>query len=129
MLHHRMINIGPWSGIAMHPVEHLLYFSSVLIHFIVPSSPVHVLYHFYLQALNPAVSHNGYGGLEVNGKVVMSSGDFFHQLHHRFLNCNYGTSELPLDRWFGSHHDGTDESTATIRQQVREKLMQQRNIN
>ena len=30
-LHHRNINIGPWSGISMHPVEHVLYFSSVLI--------------------------------------------------------------------------------------------------
>jgi len=72
-LHHRMTNVGPWSGIAMHPIEHLMYFSSVLIHFIVPSSPVHVLYHFYLEALNPAVSHNGYGGLEVKGKVVFNS--------------------------------------------------------
>ena len=26
-LHHRNVNIGPWSGISMHPVEHLLYFS------------------------------------------------------------------------------------------------------
>ena len=125
-LHHRMVNIGPWSGIAMHPVEHLLYFSSVLIHFIIPSSPVHVLYHFYLEALNPAVSHNGYGGLEVEDKVVFNSGDFFHQLHHRFLNCNYGTSEFPLDRWFGSHHDGTDACTQAIRQQMREKAMRER---
>ena len=119
-LHHRMVNVGPWSGIAMHPVEHLLYFSSVAIHFIVPSSPVHIIYHLYLQALNPAVSHSGYDGLEVDGEIVFSSGDFFHQLHHRFLHCNYGTSEFPLDRWFGSHHNGTDECTRTIQQQMRE---------
>ncbi len=25
-LHHRNINVGPWSGISMHPIEHLLYF-------------------------------------------------------------------------------------------------------
>jgi sterol desaturase/sphingolipid hydroxylase (fatty acid hydroxylase superfamily) len=117
-LHHRMTNVGPWSGIAMHPVEHLMYFSSILIHFIVPSSPIHVLYHFYLQGVNPAVTHSGYECVEVNGKSVFDTGNFFHQLHHRYYNCNYGTSELPLDRWFGSHHDGTHECTATIRSKL-----------
>ena len=28
-LHHNNVNPGPWSGLAMHPVEHLLYFSGV----------------------------------------------------------------------------------------------------
>jgi len=28
------VNPGPWSGLAMHPVEHLFYFSVVLIHFV-----------------------------------------------------------------------------------------------
>ena len=28
-LHHRNTNPGPWSGLSMHPVEHLLYFSAV----------------------------------------------------------------------------------------------------
>ncbi len=28
-LHHRSINIGPWSGLSMHPVESLLYASAV----------------------------------------------------------------------------------------------------
>ena len=31
-LHHRNDNTGPWSGLSMHPVEHLLYLSSILIH-------------------------------------------------------------------------------------------------
>ena len=31
-LHHRNIDTGPWTGISMHPLEHLLYFSSILIH-------------------------------------------------------------------------------------------------
>ena len=27
-LHHRNINVGPWSGMAMHPVEHLIFLGS-----------------------------------------------------------------------------------------------------
>ena len=36
-LHHRNVNVGPWSGLSMHPVEHLLYLSSLLIHLCSPA--------------------------------------------------------------------------------------------
>ena len=29
-LHHKNINIGPWSGLSMHPIEHLLYFTGAV---------------------------------------------------------------------------------------------------
>ncbi|MEM7224509.1 MAG: sterol desaturase family protein [Pseudomonadota bacterium] len=118
-LHHRNVNIGPWTGISMHPIEHVLYFSSVLIHFVVPSHPVHVLFHFYLEALNPAFSHSGFEGLFVKDKKRMAAGDFFHQLHHRYFDCNYGTAEMPCDKALGSFHDGSDEATRAVRQRKR----------
>ena len=31
-LHHRNVNVSPWSGLSMHPVEHLLYFSALAVH-------------------------------------------------------------------------------------------------
>ena len=120
-LHHRNISIGPWSGISMHPVEHLMYFSSALIHFIVASHPVHFFFHMHLQALNPAASHSGYDGLLVDNKRRIKLGDFFHQLHHRYFECNYGTAEMPWDKWFGSFHDGTPEALKRIRQRMSPK--------
>jgi len=27
-LHHRNVNVGPWSGISMHPIEHLLFYTN-----------------------------------------------------------------------------------------------------
>jgi len=120
-LHHRNVVIGPWTGISMHPVEHLLYFSSVLIHFVVASHPVHVLFHLYLEGLNPAFSHSGYEGIEVKGNKLMKTGDFFHQLHHRYFECNYGTAEMPWDRWFGSFHDGTRAAHDRMRELQRKR--------
>ena len=105
-LHHKNINVGPWSGIAMHPIEHLLYFSSVLIHVVVPSHPTHVLFHLYMESLNPAFSHSGFDGVFVKDKKRLEAGDFFHQLHHRHITCNYGTAEMPWDRLFGSFNNG-----------------------
>jgi Fatty acid hydroxylase len=47
-LHHNNVNPGPWSGLSMHPIEHVLYFSGVLIHWVVPSHPVHALFHLVM---------------------------------------------------------------------------------
>ena len=44
-VHHRNDNIGPWSGFSMHPIEHVIYLSSVLIHVVVASHPIHILFH------------------------------------------------------------------------------------
>lgn len=115
-LHHRNVNIGPWTGISMHPVEHLLYFSTVLIHFVVPSHPVHVLFHFYNEALNPPFSHAGFEGIVIKDEKRVAAGDFFHQLHHRYFECNYGTAEMPWDQFFGSFHDGTEEATEATKE-------------
>ncbi len=118
-LHHRNIIINPWSGISMHPIEHILYFSNILIHFVVASHPLHVLYHMFFQGIGPSTSHSGYESLLVNDKSQIGFGDFFHQLHHRFFECNYGTFEMPLDRWFGTYCDGTQESMEKIRERKR----------
>ena len=117
-LHHRNINIGPWSGISMHPIEHTLYFSSILIHFIVPSHPVHVIFHLYNLGLNPPATHSGFDGLSINGRKRVELGDFFHQLHHRYFECNYGTAEMPWDKWFGTFHDGTVDAGKKTRDRM-----------
>ena len=113
--HHRNINIGPWSGFSMHPVEHVLYFSNILVHLVVATHPVHMLFHMYYTALAAVTSHTGYADLVVKGKKVVHLGNFYHQLHHRYFDCNYGDDSVTLDKLFGSFHDGTPEATARLR--------------
>ncbi|MEM6934708.1 MAG: sterol desaturase family protein, partial [Pseudomonadota bacterium] len=118
-LHHRNVNVGPWSGISMHPLEHLLFYTNFLIHLVVPSHPAHVIFHAFIQSLGPIASHSGFEGLIVKDERRMKLGDFFHQLHHRYFECNYGTVEMPWDRWFGTFHNGTAEATADVRERRR----------
>lgn len=120
-LHHRNVNVGPWSGISMHPLEHLLFYTNFVIHFVVPSHPVHVLFHGYMQSVHPVFSHSGFDRLYLRGRERAKMGDFFHQLHHRYFECNYGTVEMPWDRWFGSFHDGSEAATRLTR--ARKKRM------
>ena len=120
-LHHRNVNVGPWSGISMHPIEHFLFYTNFLVHFILASSPLHLMFHGYMQSIHPIFSHSGFEKLYVANKERANMGDFFHQLHHRYFECNYGTVEMPWDRWFGSFHDGTAQATADTR--ARKKRM------
>ena len=115
-VHHRNINPGPWSGFSMHPVEHILFMSSLLIHFVIPSHPLHVLYHLYWLVLGTVSTHSGYEMIWFKGKSLLSVGSFFHHIHHRYFNCNYGNPEIPLDLWFGSYHDGSKEATNKLQE-------------
>ena len=124
-LHHRNINVGPWSGLSMHPVEHVIFLGSVLIHWIVPAHPVHILYHMQYLTLTAATTHAGYEGLLMKDKNRLKLGTFHHQMHHRYFECNYGSLEVPWDKLFGTFHDGTPEANKRIRER-RRRLMQRR---
>jgi sterol desaturase/sphingolipid hydroxylase (fatty acid hydroxylase superfamily) len=109
-LHHRNTNVGPWSGLSMHPLEHLIFFSAVLVHWLVAAHPIHILFHMQHQALTAATSHTGFEGLLVKDRNRLALGTFHHQMHHRYFECNYGNLEMPWDKWFGSFHDGTEQA-------------------
>ncbi|MEM7239116.1 MAG: sterol desaturase family protein, partial [Pseudomonadota bacterium] len=113
-LHHRNINVGPWSGLSMHPVEHVIFLGSVLVHFVVAAHPVHILYHLQYYALTAATTHTGLEGLLVKDQYRLKLGTFHHQMHHRYFECNYGSLEIPWDMLFGSFHDGTELQTILI---------------
>ncbi len=120
-LHHRNVNVGPFSGISMHPVEHVLYFSSVLIHFVVPTHPMHIIFHLYILALSAVFGHTGFDALLVKNKRRLALGHFHHQLHHRYFECNYGSVDLPWDKFFGTFHDGTPEARAEMKKRIYQK--------
>jgi sterol desaturase/sphingolipid hydroxylase (fatty acid hydroxylase superfamily) len=117
-LHHNNVNPGPWSGLAMHPVEHLLYFSGVLLHWVLPSSGLHVVFHLQHLAFSPAQGHTGFEKVVVGGAEVQTGG-FMHYLHHRYFEVNYGSELVPLDRWFGTMHDGSAVADAAMNARLR----------
>ena len=118
-LHHRNINVGPWSGLAMHPLEHVLYFSCMLVHWVVPSHPIHMVLNGQHAAFTPAQGHVGFEKLLLKGDAGVAAGSYFHQLHHRYFECNYGEPDFPFDHWFGTSHDGSPEAHAAMREKRR----------
>lgn len=120
-IHHKNANPIPWSGLAMHPVEHIIFFSSVLIHWVTPSNPLLVISHLLQSGASPAQDHSGFGKVSINGKVYMDAASYVHYLHHRYFEVNYGDGGIPLDRIFGTWHDGSMESHKRMNDRFKQK--------
>jgi sterol desaturase/sphingolipid hydroxylase (fatty acid hydroxylase superfamily) len=117
-LHHKNVNPGPWSGLAMHPVEHLVYFSGVLLLLVVPSSPSHVIFYLTYLALSPSAGHTGFDRLVVAGRTSLDAESYAHYLHHKYFEVNYTDPVIPLDRWFGTFHDGSANAQEAMNRRV-----------
>ena len=118
--HHKNSNTGPWSGHAMHPVEHAILYSDLAIYFIVASHPIHVIFNAMLHTVAGPTSHAGYHNVRFSRFFRLQIGDFMHQLHHRYCDCNYGSYETPWDKVFNSFHDGTPEGNELIKERRRQ---------
>jgi len=114
-LHHRNTNPGPWSGLSMHPIEHLLYFSGFLIYFVLPSHPIHMLNVGLLAGLSPAQGHTGFDRVVTGDSKSVHLPYFAHYLHHRYFEVNYADGSIPLDKWFGTFHDGSPEADEALK--------------
>ena len=117
--HHKNVNLGPWSGLAMHPAEHVVLFSDVVLLLIVPWHPVHLYFMLLHHGIGAPLSHTGFDAVVLPGRARFRVGDFHHQLHHRYLECNYGGLESPIDDMLGTFHDGTVEADEAMRKRRR----------
>ena len=105
----------------MHPIEHLLYFSGILVHWIVPSHPLVAMFHVFHAGIAPTAGHTGYEKMTFKNGISIPTGDYNHYLHHKYFECNYGDGNLPLDRWFGTLHDGSDEAQERMIKRMKER--------
>lgn len=120
-VHHNSVNPSPWSSLSMHPVEHLLYWSDILIHLILPSHPLLVLYHLQVTGTGAVIGHVGFDKVEAGADQVIDIHAYAHYLHHKYFEVNYADGLLPFDRWFGTWHDGTAEGDLRMKERLRRK--------
>jgi len=118
-LHHRNVQVGPWSGLSMHPAEHIIYFSTVVVQWLVALHPLNALYQIHLASFQPAPGHSGFEKMNVCNGMDLAAGSHFHYQHHKYFECNYGGSIMPLDQWFGTFHNGTKEADIRLRERLK----------
>jgi sterol desaturase/sphingolipid hydroxylase (fatty acid hydroxylase superfamily) len=118
-IHHKNSNPGPWSGLAMHPAEHVILFSAVILFWFIPSHPLNAIYLLAVTALSAAEGHLGFDAIALGGERSLSAGDYMHYLHHRYVTVNFGSPMLPLDKWLGTLYDGSAESAELLKDKKR----------
>ena len=60
--------------------------------------------------------------LELTDDKAISSEAYAHYLHHKYFEVNYGGEGLiPLDKWFGTWHDGTKKGDAAMQARFEQK--------
>ena len=101
-LHHRNTDIEPFSGLCMHPIEHLYYYSCIVPSLVFYCSPFAFVWNGIHLLLSPAASHSGYED--------HFQSDVFHYLHHRYFECNYAGSDAAfMDIFFGTFRGSFSE--------------------
>ena len=104
-LHHRNTDVEPFSGLCMHPVEHLYYYACIAPSLLFVCSPFAFLWNGVHLLLSPGASHSGYED--------HFQSDAFHYLHHRYFECNYaGTDAAFMDVLFGTFRGSLADSDA-----------------
>lgn len=105
----------------MHPVEHLLYWSDALIHLILPSHPLLVLYNLHITGTGAVVGHIGFDKIVGGDDKALDTHAFAHYLHHKYFEVNYADGGIPIDQWFGTWHDGTKEADERMKARLKER--------
>ncbi|ARO30718.1 fatty acid hydroxylase protein [Rhizobium sp. NXC14] len=120
-VHHNSVNPSPWSSLSMHPVEHLLYLGTAFYHLILPSNPVIMLYQLHYAGFGAIPGHVGFDKVEIGRETLVDSHAYAHYLHHKYFEVNYGDALIPLDKWFGTWHDGSPEGEAQMQERYRRR--------
>lgn len=97
-LHHKSYNPTAFSGTNMHPVEATLYYSAAFICVPFGAHPSIFLACIIDCAVGAWLGHDGF--------QWPGSGDYFHQLHHQYFECNFGAMHIPIDMWLGTFAKG-----------------------
>jgi len=121
-VHHNSVNPSPWSSLSMHPIEHLLYWSDSLIHLVVPSHPLLLLYNLQITGTGAVVGHIGFDKMEAGENGAVDSHAYAHYLHHKYFEVNYADGATGLDKLFGTWHDGSPEAAAKFQARYRAKV-------
>lgn len=121
-VHHNSINPSPFSSLSMHPVEATLYFGVAAWVLALPSHPFVAVYVVTLAGFGAIVGHIGFDKLELSERSAQDSHAYAHYLHHKYFEVNYcDNGFLPLDRWFGSWHDGSPEGDRRMQERFEKK--------
>lgn len=119
LIHHKSINPTPWAAFAFHPIEAIMQVAILpIMVFLLPLHPFAIItWGLYQLALNIG----GHVGFELFNKgftqrllTKWHNTSTHHNMHHRYVTCNYGLYFNIWDRLMGTNHARYDAEFEAI---------------
>jgi lathosterol oxidase len=108
-VHHLSTNPTPWAAFAFHPLEAIIEIGILpIMVFAIPIHPFAILSWVLFQTGMNVLGHLGFElfpkGFTKNTVTQFSNTSTHHNMHHRYVNCNYGLYFNYWDRWMNTNH-------------------------
>ena len=124
-VHHMSVDPTPWAAFAFHPLEAIVEVGILpLMVFLIPIHPLAILVWVLYQSGMNVMGHLGFEMFPsgfVSGKVTKwHNTSTHHNMHHKFVNCNYGLYYNFWDRILGTNHARYEEEFEKVKTRVKE---------
>lgn len=109
LIHHKSYNPSPWAAFAFHPSEAIVQAAVLpIMVFVLPLHPLAILaWGIYQQILNVG-GHLGFeffrSGFTNRFYTKWHNTSTHHNMHHKYVNCNYGLYFNIWDAMMGTNH-------------------------
>lgn len=108
-VHHLSSNPSPWAAFSFHPTEALAEAAILpLLLTFLPMHPLAMLVFMFSMTFLNVVGHLGYEmwprGFATSRWTFWNNTSTHHNMHHRYVHCNYGLYFNWWDRLFGTNH-------------------------
>lgn len=108
-IHHLSTNPTPWAAFSFHPIEALVQVGILpLVTFLFPIHPLAILAWIAYQTSMNVMGHLGFeffpSGFVTGRLTKWHNTSTHHNMHHRYIGCNYGLYYNIWDRLMGTNH-------------------------
>ena len=110
LIHHKSYNPTPWATFSFHPIEAVMQFGIVpIVVFLIPVHPLAILAWSLYQLVLNVGGHTGYevfrSGFTKRIHSFWSNTATHHNMHHKYVNSNFGLYFNIWDRVMGTNHE------------------------
>jgi sterol desaturase/sphingolipid hydroxylase (fatty acid hydroxylase superfamily) len=124
-VHHMSTDPTPWAAFAFHPLEAVVEIGILpLMVFLMPVHHLAILTWVLYQSAMNVLGHLGFEFFPsgfVGGTITKwHNTSTHHNMHHRYVNCNYGLYFNIWDRILGTNHVRYEEEFEKIKSRVKE---------
>jgi sterol desaturase/sphingolipid hydroxylase (fatty acid hydroxylase superfamily) len=108
-VHHDSTNPTPFAAFSFHPLEAIIEVGILpILVFILPLHPIAILVWLLFMTFMNVLGHLGFeifpSGFTTNPLTKLSNTSVHHNMHHKYVNYNFGLYFNFWDKWMGTNH-------------------------